>query len=90
MPSPAASSAPYRLFNIGGGAPTLLRDYIAALESALGIEAVKRLLPIQPGDMHTTAADTTALAAWVGFTPATPVREGVARFVRWYREFYPS
>ena len=89
-PSPAASSAPYRLFNIGGGAPTRLLDYIAALESALGIEAVKRLLPIQPGDMHTTAADTTALAAWVGFTPATPVREGVARFVRWYREFYPS
>ena len=90
VPSPAASSAPYRLFNIGGGAPTRLLDYIAALESALGIEAVKRLLPIQPGDMHTTAADTTALAAWVGFTPATPVREGVARFVRWYREFYPS
>lgn len=89
-PAPGTSSAPYRLFNIGGGAPTLLRDYIAALESALGIEAVKRLLPIQPGDMHTTAADTTALAAWVGFTPATPVREGVARFVRWYREFYPS
>ena len=89
-PAPGTSSAPYRLFNIGGGAPTRLLDYITALESALGIEAVKRLLPIQPGDMHTTAADTTALAAWVGFTPATPVREGVARFVRWYREFYPS
>ncbi|MEZ5608626.1 MAG: NAD-dependent epimerase/dehydratase family protein [Burkholderiaceae bacterium] len=89
-PRPATSRAPYRIFNIGGGAPTLLRDYIAALEAALGITARQRLLPIQPGDMHTTAADTTALAAWVGFTPATPVREGVARFVRWYREFYPS
>ena len=89
-PSPAASSAPYRLFNIGGGAPTLLLDYIAALEAALGTTARKRMLPIQPGDMHSTAANTAALAAWVGFTPATPVREGVARFVRWYREFYPS
>lgn len=46
------------------------------------------MLPIQPGDMHSTAADTSALAAWVGFTPATPVQEGVARFVDWYKDFY--
>ena len=89
-PNPGTSSAPYRIFNIGNSAPTVLMDYITALESALGTTARKNMLPIQPGDMHTTAADTTALAAWVGFTPATPVREGVARFVRWYREFYPS
>jgi len=87
-PSPGASSAPYRIFNIGNRTPTVLMDYIQAIESALGLRADKRLLPMQPGDMHTTAADTSALAAWVGFAPATPVVEGVARFVHWYREFY--
>ena len=88
-PTPATSSAPFRLFNIGNSAPTLLLDYIDALEAALGLSARKRLLPIQPGDVHSTAADTCALADWVGFAPATPVRTGVARFVDWYREFYP-
>lgn len=87
-PDPGTSTAPYRIFNIGNRTPTVLMDYIAAIEAALGTAADKRLLPIQPGDMHSTAADTSALAAWVGFAPATPVAEGVARFVRWYREFY--
>ena len=87
-PDPGTSSAPYRIFNIGNSAPTVLMDYIAALESALGITAQKNLLPQQPGDVHSTAADTAALAAWVGFAPSTPVREGVARFVDWYRGFY--
>ena len=87
-PNPGTSSAPYRIFNIGNSAPTVLMDYIAAIELALGTTAHKRMLPIQAGDMHTTSADTSALAAWTGFTPATPVQEGVARFVHWYREFY--
>ncbi|WP_404301409.1 NAD-dependent epimerase/dehydratase family protein [Alicycliphilus denitrificans] len=87
-PHPGTSAAPYRIFNIGNSTPTLLLDYITALESALGTTAAKRMLPIQPGDMHSTAADTAALAAWVGFSPATPVREGVARFVHWYKGFY--
>ncbi len=87
-PNPGTSSAPYRIFNIGNSTPTLLLDYIDAIESALGTRAVKRMLPIQPGDVHSTAADTAALRAWVGFAPATPVRDGVARFVDWYREFY--
>lgn len=87
-PNPGTSTAPYRIFNIGNSTPTVLMDYIAALEAALGTTADKRMLPIQPGDMHSTAADVSALAAWVGFKPATPVSEGVARFVRWYREFY--
>jgi UDP-glucuronate 4-epimerase len=89
-PNPGTSTAPYRIFNIGNSTPTLLMDYITALEAALGTTATKRMLPIQPGDMHSTAADTAALAAWIGFTPATPVREGVARFVHWYRGFYES
>ena len=87
-PNPGTSSAPYRIFNIGNSAPTVLMDYITALESALGTTARKNMLPIQPGDMHSTAADTSALAAWVGFAPSTPVQTGVARFVNWYRGFY--
>ncbi len=89
-PNPGTSSAPYRIFNIGNSAPTVLMNYITALEQALGRPADKRLLPIQPGDMHSTAADCSALAAWVGFAPSTPVHEGVARFVDWYRNFYPA
>ena len=87
-PNPSTSSAPYRIFNIGNSAPTVLMDYITALESALGTTARKNMLSIQPGDMHSTAADTSALAAWVGFAPSTPVQTGVARFVNWYRGFY--
>ena len=87
-PNPGTSSAPYRIFNIGNSTPTVLMDYITALESALGITARKNMLPIQPGDMHSTAADTSSLAAWVGFAPSTPVQTGVARFVNWYRGFY--
>jgi UDP-glucuronate 4-epimerase len=62
--------------------------YIEAVEAALGRQAEKRFLPIQPGDVPATAADTTALEAWTGFKPNTPVCEGVARFVAWYRAFY--
>ncbi|MGX5662420.1 NAD-dependent epimerase [Diaphorobacter nitroreducens] len=89
-PSPGTGHAPYRIFNIGNSAPTLLMDYIHALEEALGMVALKRMLPLQPGDMHSTAADMSALASWVGFAPHTPVRDGVARFVHWYKDFYPS
>jgi UDP-glucuronate 4-epimerase len=87
-PDPATSNAPYRVFNIGNSQPTPLMDYIGALESALGREAVKNYLPMQAGDVPATSADTTELDAWVGFKPATPVREGVARFVEWYQGFY--
>ena len=88
QPDPASSWAPHRVFNIGNSNPTPLMAYIEAIEQALGITAEKRLLPMQPGDVPATAADTAALEAWTGFRPNTPVREGVARFVAWYREFY--
>ncbi len=88
QPDPASSWAPHRLFNIGNANPTPLLEYIEALEAALGIRAEKQFLPMQPGDVAATAADTAALEAWTGFRPATPVREGVARFVTWYRQFY--
>ena len=87
-PDPASSWAPHRLFNIGNSNPTPLLEYIAALEAELGITADKQWLPMQPGDVPATAADTAALEAWTGFRPRTPVREGVARFVAWYRDFY--
>jgi UDP-glucuronate 4-epimerase len=88
QPNPATSWAAHRVFNIGNSNPTPLMDYIEAVEQALGITAEKQFLPMQPGDVPATAADTTALEAWVGFKPNTPVRDGVARFVAWYREFY--
>ena len=87
-PDPATSWAPHRVFNIGNSNPTPLMDYIEALENALGITATKEFLPMQPGDVPATAADTSALESWTGFKPNTPVKEGVARFVSWYREFY--
>jgi UDP-glucuronate 4-epimerase len=87
-PDPATSNAPYRVFNIGNSQPTPLMDYIGALESALGIEALKNYLPLQPGDVPATNADTAELAAWVGFKPNTPVVQGVQSFVNWYRSFY--
>ena len=87
-PNPGTSTAPYRIFNIGNNSPTVLMDYIAAIETAVGVTASKRMLPIQPGDMHSTSADTRALQAWVGFSPSMPVTTGVQRFVDWYRSFY--
>lgn len=87
-PDPATSSAPYRVFNIGNNQPVQLMEYIAALEQALGVTAEKNFLPMQPGDVPATYANTDELDAWVGFKPNTPVRSGVARFVDWYREFY--
>ena len=87
-PNPSTSWAPHRVFNIGNSNPTPLMDYIHAVEDALGVTAEKHFLPMQPGDVQATAADTSALEAWVNFKPNTPVKEGVAKFVAWYRHFY--
>jgi len=87
-PDPASSTAPYRIFNIGNHQPTPLLDYVTALEQALGMQAKKNLLPMQPGDVPATFADVEALHAWVGFRPSTPVAEGVRRFVEWYRAYH--
>ncbi|MCG6658058.1 NAD-dependent epimerase [Halomonas campisalis] len=87
-PDPATSNAPYRLFNIGNSTPVKLIDYIHAIEEVLGKPAIKELLPLQPGDVPDTFADSSALERAVGYRPSTPVKEGVASFVRWYRDFY--
>ena len=86
--TPAESSAPYRVFNIGNNQPVPLLDFIGCVESALGMKAQKELLPMQDGDVPATFADTRALNDWVGFAPATPIAHGVQRFVDWYRSYY--
>jgi len=88
-PDPSKSGiAPYRIFNIGGGSPVPLMTYINTLESCLGKKAKLNLLPMQPGDVPATAADTTALREAVGYAPSTPVSVGIARFVEWYRGYF--
>ena len=90
MPDPSTSSAPYRLYNIGNSQPVQLMDFIAAVEKALGREAEKNFLPMQPGDVLETYADVTDLATDVAFSPSTPIKEGVQRFVDWYRAYYEA
>ena len=88
QPDPQTSAAPFRVFNIGNGNPTPLMDYIGALEAALGITAKKNMMPMQPGDVPATSADTSELFKWVGFAPDTDVRDGVKRFVEWYLAYH--
>ena len=85
---PATSNAPYRVFNIGNNNPVPLLDFIGCIEDALGRQAEKRLLPLQDGDVPATYANTDALRDWVGFVPGTSVRDGIGRFVAWYRDYY--
>lgn len=86
--SPASSSAPYSVYNIGNNNPVKLMTYISALEKALGKVADKNLLPMQPGDVKDTSADTAPLYQAINFKPETPVEQGVQNFVDWYRDFY--
>ena len=87
-PDAASSSAPYRIYNIGNHNPVELMYFIACLEKALGRKAKKNFLSLQPGDVPATCADVDDLAADVGFAPSTPIEEGIARFVDWYRSYY--
>jgi len=87
-PDPATSWAPHRLFNIGNSQPVQLLYFIDLLERALGREAIRDLQPMQPGDVEATAADTSLLEAWVGFSPSTSIEVGLERFARWYQASY--
>ena len=91
-PGPGLGSelGPYRVFNVGNGQPVVLSDFIDAMERSLGRPARRKLLPLQPGDMSATACDATALQAWTGFAPATPMTQGVQRFADWFIQHYPS
>ena len=87
-PDPATSNAPYRLYNIGNHNPVELVRLIQILEAELGQKAEKNFLPMQPGDVPGTYADVDDLQRDVGFSPSTPIEEGVKRFVEWYRNHY--
>lgn len=87
-PDPATSSAPWRIYNIGNNTTVELGEFIATLERALGVTAVKTYLPMQPGDVEATYADVQDLIRDTGFSPSTPLSEGIARFVDWYKSYY--
>jgi UDP-glucuronate 4-epimerase len=87
-PDPSRSSAPFRIFNIGAGTPVPLRDYVDAIEAAVGTTAQCELVAAQPGDIHATHADVGEFERTFGFRPCVSVREGVAKFVQWYRAYY--
>ncbi|HEY6254945.1 MAG TPA: NAD-dependent epimerase [Xanthobacteraceae bacterium] len=87
-PDPSASAAPWRIYNIGNNRSVEITEVVDLLERALGRKAVKELVEMQPGDVPETCADIDDLMRDVGFKPATPIEEGIARFVAWYREFH--
>ena len=89
-PDPGTSRAPYRLYNIGNQQPVELMRYIEVIEECLGKQADKNMLPLQPGDVPDTWADTEALATDVGYQPSTPIEVGVKSFVDWYLEYYKA
>ncbi|CAN5511870.1 NAD-dependent epimerase [soil metagenome] len=85
---PPTSQPPYAIFNIGRSEPAELLEFIALLEENLGCKAITELLPIQPGDVEATYADTSALSTWTGISPKVSLAEGVSKFVAWYRNYY--
>jgi UDP-glucuronate 4-epimerase len=87
-PDPASSSAPWRVYNIGNNSPVELLDVVKLLEQGLGKKAIRELMPIQPGDVPATFADVDDLMRDVGFKPSTPIAEGVAHFIAWYKEYH--
>lgn len=87
-PDPGTSKAPYRIYNIGSNNPCELLRYIEVIEECLGKKAEKNLLPLQPGDVPDTYANVDDLIKDVDYKPSTPLEEGIAKFVAWYREYY--
>ena len=87
-PNQSTSFAPFRIFNIGNSQPIELLRFIEILENELGIKAIKNFLPLQPGDVETTAANTNLLEDWVNFKPSTSIEIGVNKFIKWYRYYY--
>ena len=87
-PDPATSYAPYRVFNIGNSQPVPLMQFIETIEDALGKKAIKKMMVMQAGDVKITSADTSELNQWVNFKPNTSIKEGVSRFIDWYKTYY--
>ena len=87
-PDPASSKAPWRIYNIGNSKPDKLMDYIDALENTLGKKAKINFLPLQPGDVPDTYANTDNLEKKFNYRPSTSINEGVSKFVKWYKNYY--
>ena len=87
-PDPASSPAPYRIYNIGNNSAVSLEDFISTIERALDRKAARKDLPLQPGDVPCTYADISDLNAATGFFPSTPLKEGIEKFISWYRGYY--
>ena len=87
-PDPSSSAAPWRVYNIGNNQPTDVPHVVELLEKALGRTTSREMLPMQPGDVPATYADVDDLMRDVGFRPSTPIADGVARFVAWYRDYH--
>ena len=87
-PRADTSAAPYRIYNIGNNTPVPLTTFIRLIEQETGKKAICTMMPLQPGDVAETYANVDALMSAVGFKPATPLEEGVRRFVAWYKDFY--
>jgi UDP-glucuronate 4-epimerase len=87
-PDPSRSSAPWRIYNIGNNSPVELLDVVGLLEQAIGKKAIRELMPMQPGDIPETYADVDDLMRDVGFKPSTPIAEGVAQFIAWYKDYH--
>ena len=87
-PDPATSHAPYRIFNIGNSHPVPLMQFIETIEDVLGKKAIKKMMGMQAGDIKITSADTSELNQWVNFKPNTSIKEGVTRFIDWYKTYY--
>ena len=89
-PEPSTSFAPHRIFNVGSNNPTNLLSFIEILELALGVKAIKKMKPMQPGDVEATFADISRLKNWVNFSPKTSLTEGIMKFASWYKEYFNS
>ena len=89
-PDPSRSSAPWRIYNIGNNNPVDVLEVVKILEQAIGKKAIRELLPMQPGDVPVTFADVDDLMRDVGFKPSTPIAEGIARFIAWYRDYHAA
>ena len=90
QPDPGTSKAPWRVYNIGNNSPVELMDCIGAIEKALGKKAELEMLPLQPGDVPDTYADVTDLVEQFNYKPATPLEQGVANFIAWYRDYFST
>lgn len=86
-PDPSSSRAPYRVFNIGNNQPVKLLTFIEAIEAALGTKSIKKMMPLQPGDVEATFADIEDLTDYAGYRPRTGIDKGIENFVRWYQEY---